>query len=392
VLDRFASRLPGATASTAACLVLDLERGTIRWARAGHPPPLLLSDGRAEYLDSAGSGTVLGVAGRRPFTEGTITVQPGAVVLLYTDGLVERRNAPIDTGLDRLADAVQRHGGEPPESLATLLLHEILADTDQPDDVALIAARLMPAPLAGRLAADPAQLATVRRAVLAWSVTAALPDDTVEDLQLAVGEALANAVEHAYRDQPPGECAYTLTWSPDGSVDVRVQDYGNWRPIPADPGFRGRGLMLIGELADDVTVERAAGGGTTVRFRVAVRVRQLEGGDGARRADTQHTGVPAELVRSPDGGLAISGELDLASATAVRPSLLAAVAASGPARVDLDLRGVSYLASAGLGLLLEAAEGARSGGGRLWVLVEPGGSAARILELAGLETLFADPD
>lgn len=53
------------------------------------------------------------------------------------------------------------------------------------------------------------------------------------------------------------------------------------------------------------------------------------------------------------------------------------------------LRGVSYLASAGLGLLLEAAEPARTGGGRLWVLVEPGGSPARTLELAGLESLIA---
>jgi serine phosphatase RsbU (regulator of sigma subunit)/anti-sigma regulatory factor (Ser/Thr protein kinase) len=279
LLDRFAERLPAATASTAACLVLDWDLGTITWARAGHPPPLLLSDGEAEYLDAAGSGTVLGVPGRRPFTEGTAPVHPGAVLLLYTDGLVERRNAPIDVGLDRLANAVRRHGGLPPEDLATLLLPELLADTEQPDDVAMIAARLMPPPLAGRLPADPARLAPVRRAVLAWGVAAALPEDVVEDLQLALGEALANAVEHAYRAQPPGECAYAASWTPDGAVDVQVEDFGTWRPVPSDPGFRGRGLMLIRELAEDVVVEPSPHGGTTVRFRVPVRQRGREGAE-----------------------------------------------------------------------------------------------------------------
>ena len=169
LLDRFAVRLPAATASTAACLVLDWDAGTIRWARAGHPPPLLLSDGQAEFLDSAGSGTVLGVTGRRPYTEGTATVRPGAVLLLYTDGLVERRNAPIDVGLERLADAVRRHGGQPPGGVRDARARDLLADTDQPDDVALIAARLMPPPLEGRLPADPARLAAVRRAVRAWA-------------------------------------------------------------------------------------------------------------------------------------------------------------------------------------------------------------------------------
>jgi PAS domain S-box-containing protein len=279
LLDRFAARLPAATASTAACLVLDWDRGTITWARAGHPPPLLLADGEAQYLDAAGSGTVLGVPGRRPFTEGTASVEPGAVLVLYTDGLVERRNAPIDVGMDRLAAAVQRYGGLPPEDLATVLLPELLADTEQPDDVALIAARLMPPALEGRLHADPVRLAQVRRSVVAWADAAALPEDVVEDLQLALGEALANAIEHAYRDQPAGECAFAVTWAPDGGIDVRVDDFGTWRPVPADPGFRGRGLMLIRELAEDVVLEPSDHGGTTVRFRMPVRSRPREGAE-----------------------------------------------------------------------------------------------------------------
>jgi anti-sigma regulatory factor (Ser/Thr protein kinase) len=178
--------------------------------------------------------------------------------------------------MDRLADAVRRHGSQPPEDLATLLLPELLADTDQPDDVALIAARLMPPPLESRLPAQPARLAHVRRAVVAWGDAAALPEDVVEDLQLALGEALANAIEHAYRGQPAGECAYAVSWTPDGGIDVRVDDFGTWRPVPADPGFRGRGLLLIHQLAEHVVVEPAPHGGTTVRFRVPVRSRPRE--------------------------------------------------------------------------------------------------------------------
>jgi anti-anti-sigma factor len=390
LLDRFAVRLPAATASTAACLVLDWDAGTIRWARAGHPPPLLLSDGHVEFLDSAGSGTVLGVTGRRPYSEGTATVRPGAVLLLYTDGLVERRNAPIDVGLERLADAVRRHGGQPPEEFATLVLRDLLADTEQPDDVALIAARLIPPRLERRLPADPARLAAVRRTLQAWAGDAALPEDAVEDLQLALGEAVANAVEHAYRGQPAGECVYAVSLLPDGDVDVCVEDFGRWRPVPADPGFRGRGLQLIHELAEQVTVEPSPAGGTTVRFRVPVRTAPHEGVTVRRTTAPNGSDGSARLVRTGDGALRLTGELDLSSAEAVGAQLLTAVAAAGTAPLGLDLRGLTYLASAGVGLLLEAVECARASGGSLRLVVDPAGSPARVLALAGLEVLVAD--
>ena len=169
LLDRFAARLPGAHG---------LDRGlpgrstgtagTIRWARAGHPPPLLLTDGRgASSSTAAGSGTVLGVPGRRPFTEGTARrSRPGAVLLLYTDGLVERRERaprrrPGPAGRRGPAGTASR----PRSGWPRRLLAEVLADTAQPDDVAVIAARLLPPPLDERLPADPARLAGVRRAV-----------------------------------------------------------------------------------------------------------------------------------------------------------------------------------------------------------------------------------
>ena len=108
----------------------------------------------------------------------------------------------------------------------------------------------------------------------AWTAAAGLPGDTAEDLQLALGEALANAVEHAYAASPgDGECSYRLARGADGSVRVEVRDTGLWRPPPADRGYRGRGLELIEALGTDVEVEHASGvAGTTVRFRVAPAV------------------------------------------------------------------------------------------------------------------------
>jgi len=89
-LDRFARRVDGATAGTVPCGVLDRDTGALRWARAGHVPALLADESEARFLGS-GSGTVLRVRGRPPFVEESTVLAPGAIVLLYTDGLVERR-------------------------------------------------------------------------------------------------------------------------------------------------------------------------------------------------------------------------------------------------------------------------------------------------------------
>ncbi|MGE0300092.1 MAG: GAF domain-containing protein, partial [Pseudonocardia sp.] len=101
LLDAFARRVPGARGSTCACLILDWGNGELRWARAGHLPVLLVDTAGARLLDDGG-GTVLGVSGRPPYAEARAPVTPGASVVLYTDGLVERRGEILDEGLRRL--------------------------------------------------------------------------------------------------------------------------------------------------------------------------------------------------------------------------------------------------------------------------------------------------
>ncbi|MGY1746255.1 SpoIIE family protein phosphatase [Blastococcus sp. SYSU D00695] len=394
LLDRFAARLPGALASSAACLVVDRRAGQVRWARAGHPPPLLVTAEGATLLADAGSGPVLGVPGRARYTEGAADVSAGTTLVLYTDGLVERRGESLDAGLERVVGAAARHADAAPDRLVPMLLAEVRADSDRPDDVAVIAVRVLPRPLAERLPADPARLAGVRRAVLRWTAAAGLPADTVDDLQLALGEALANAVEHAHPAASAGSCEYSLELDADGGVAVRVRDHGTWRPPPADKGFRGRGIELIGALADPVSIGPAAGGGTEVTFRVAPAPaeRPRAGVEGVAPAPAPAAGPPdggaALTVRAGAGGpeLVLSGELDLAQVGRLRPQVLAAAeTAAGPGHETvLDLRQVDYLASAGVGLLLEVAAAVSAAGGRPRVRAAAGSAPARVLELSGL--------
>jgi serine phosphatase RsbU (regulator of sigma subunit) len=138
-LDRFARRLPGAAGSTCVCLVLDWATGELRWARAGHPPVLLLEPAGPRYLDDGG-GTVLGVRGRPPYPEARAVIEPGSSVVLYTDGLVERRDRSLQDGLDDLADLAGLAPEDAP-GLCAALLAGLLPSDGWPDDVAVLAAR-----------------------------------------------------------------------------------------------------------------------------------------------------------------------------------------------------------------------------------------------------------
>ena len=262
-LDRFARRVDGAAASTVACGVLDRDTGELTWARAGHVPALVVDGDGGRFL--VGGGTVLGVRGRPPVAEQVTVLRPGSSVVLYTDGLVERRGEDVDAVLARLQRAAMDLRDLDPEPLATGLLDRCLGRR-RTDDVALVVIRLLPAPLVNGRPAVPAQLAVMRREVREWARAAALPADQLGDLQLALGEAVANAVEHAYAGEP-GQVRYRVAVAAGGGVEVEVTDDGGWRQPPTDPGFRGRGLLIIDRISRSTTVEHTDTG-TTVRFVV----------------------------------------------------------------------------------------------------------------------------
>ena len=122
----------------------EFDRGMTRlvWSNAGHPPPLVIHpDGRQQVLDERRAELLLGVDPETPRTEQTITLERDATVLLYSDGLVERRDADLDAGLARLQQVVRDLEGSTLDELCDGLI-ERLVDGHPDDDVALAAIRL----------------------------------------------------------------------------------------------------------------------------------------------------------------------------------------------------------------------------------------------------------
>jgi serine phosphatase RsbU (regulator of sigma subunit) len=139
-LDRFAELVPGAACSTVFCAVVDPAAGTVRYSSAGHVPAIVVdADGRSRFLTAAGS-LPLAVVEHLVRPEREVVLDPGATVLLYTDGLVERRNEDLDQGMARAVAAVRDGRLLPPEELAVLLTDQLLDDAPD-DDVAFLVYR-----------------------------------------------------------------------------------------------------------------------------------------------------------------------------------------------------------------------------------------------------------
>ncbi|MEU4223119.1 SpoIIE family protein phosphatase [Nonomuraea sp. NPDC026600] len=144
VLGLYARSLEGALATTAIKAVIDTRRRRITYSSAGHPPPVLLHhlDGSCALLDQA-TDPPLGARPEhvtRPQAE--LPYTPGDTLVLYTDGLIERRDRDIDVGLALLTDALVRSGWLDPERLADTLLADLHVSSGASDDIALLVVRL----------------------------------------------------------------------------------------------------------------------------------------------------------------------------------------------------------------------------------------------------------
>jgi serine phosphatase RsbU (regulator of sigma subunit) len=115
---------------------------TLHWTNAGHPPPLLVtSDGVVTFLDEGAPDLVVGVQPDTERTDDTVVLPRGSTLLLYTDGLVERRGETITVGLDRLADAAHRHQALDVDDFLDAILGDLLGQ-ELADDVAVLAVHL----------------------------------------------------------------------------------------------------------------------------------------------------------------------------------------------------------------------------------------------------------
>ncbi|WP_240529619.1 SpoIIE family protein phosphatase [Streptomyces mangrovisoli] len=268
-LDDFASGIPGALCTTVFCGVLDPAAGTLTYSSAGHPPGVLaLPDGGVRLLDR-GNALPLAIRPGLERPEDVCVLPARSSLLLYTDGLVERRRQSLDTGIARAAAALQSGRDLPARELADHVMAELVPSSGYDDDVALLLYR-HPGPLDIAFPAESGQLAVARHALRDWLTLCDLPRRTAQDVLIAAGEACANAVEHGHRAAPGGTIRLSARVSTE-TVTVTVADTGSWKPAgdPASRALRGRGIGIMRALSDHVTITPGPSG-TTVEMHTRI--------------------------------------------------------------------------------------------------------------------------
>ena len=252
--------------ATVAILELDFESGSLEAVSAGHLPALIVApDGEASFLEPF-QGLPLGVRRGGDYRSRSHRFETGSVLVLYTDGLVERRGEPIDAGLDRLRAAARRAARNEDASFADRIYRELVEDGGAlEDDVALLAIESLTLgpEIEMTLEAEPSVLATLRRALGRWLMSEGVAEEQVFSITLAASEAAANAIEHAYGAQ---ESTFTVSGVHDGDeVRIVISDEGRWRA--SRPYGRGRGLAIMRALVDDARIERRSDGTSVTLFK-----------------------------------------------------------------------------------------------------------------------------
>lgn len=249
-LDAVVAELPDQLV-TCCYLVLDTDAGELTLCSAGHLPVLLLEPDRSARALEVPVSVPLGV-GEVPHLQVTLPVPAGAVLALYTDGLVETPDSDLQAEIDDLARTLEKFlaRGDDLECAADEILTALLpAPDDYGDDVTLLLARI-PAPARAAqsavLPADPTAPGAARRflrgALVGWDC----PPDVGGVAELLCSELVTNAVRHAWG---PIRCARLS----EGELGLEVGDGSPFLPRArraTDAEESGRGLRLVESLAD----------------------------------------------------------------------------------------------------------------------------------------------
>jgi anti-sigma regulatory factor (Ser/Thr protein kinase)/anti-anti-sigma regulatory factor len=407
--DAFAARTPALRAATLALAVLDPAGGTLRYTTCGHPPPLVIGiDRTARYLEGTGTGP-LGTAS--PPVLATSVLAPGELLMLYSDGLVERPDRTIAEGMAELAVTAAGAVAEAPAERALAPAAdpaaaervcqrtvELLTRTGRADDITTLAAQRLADPVPAlrlELPSERGSLTTARDAFAGWLSRLGAAADDADALHLALVEVYTNAIEHAYPRGEPGIIELEATLGNDGKVECRVTDHGSWRqPDPADAD-RGHGLMVAGQVVDQLLVShprRLADGtagsrGTivTLRHRLGRPAVLASGHDSAHASHPADPpfGVDTSIAESATARALVRGPVDITTADQLARRLLS-VSRGGTVPLVADLTGVTQLASAGVRALYAVSGQMAAHGHDLTLITAPGSAAHLVLDLVRL--------
>jgi PAS domain S-box-containing protein len=260
-LDAVAEFIPDAYCTTVFVAVVETASQTVHYSSAGHMPPLLATGSAAPELLTDGRSVPLAVHRDAPRPEASRPLPPASTLLLYTDGLVERRDEPIDDQIERVAAVVADTIDLPVESVADAILNRLAPETGYDDDVAFVVYRRTNPVLVLDYEASAYWLSDIRHRLGEWLAANAVPETTAADVVLVVNEACTNCVEHAYSNQEHGQMRIDAAIH-GRTLRVSVADSGSWKPPPADPGTRGKGLLLIRTIGDELQLDGTSVGTT----------------------------------------------------------------------------------------------------------------------------------
>ena len=233
--------------------VIDPATSTFRYASAGHPGPILtLSDGTALRMPTG--GIPLGIADSTESADWAFTLPSGGLIALYTDGLIEYSRDVID-GEARLFDALRAEILAPSRTPARALLDRIFTNCTNNDDVAALVISVDDPPnddFVFDFSAVALAVPLVRRALQRYGQRLQLGDEHMFALVTAVGEAMANAVEHGSGNR--ASIVGIRTLHREGQLITTIASEGAWRPQNVHEE-RGRGLPLMRALMSSVHIE-----------------------------------------------------------------------------------------------------------------------------------------
>jgi anti-anti-sigma factor len=391
--------MPSLRAATLVLVVLDPAAGTLRYTTCGHPPPLVIGvDGKARYLKGTGTGP-LGTGS--PPVLASSALAPGELVLLYSDGLVERPDQTIAEGMAELAvvatDAAANRDADPGAAERVCQLSvEVLTRTGHTDDITALAAQWLADPVHPLRLALPSvrsSLTTARDSFADWLSRLDATADDADALHLAMVEMVTNAIEHAYPREAPGIIELDASLGSDGSVTCLITDHGTWRPPDPADADRGHGLMVAGHVVDKLLVSHPAAGGTTVTLRhrlrrPAVLASGHQGEHAANPADPPFT-VDISITAGSTARALVGGPVDIGTADLLGRRLLS-VSRGGTVPLVADLTGVTQLASAGVRVLYQVSEQLTVHGQELTLVTVRGSTAHLVLELVRLDHVTVD--
>ena len=383
-VDLYARATPGAYAATVCLAEVDTLTGAVTYCTAGHPPPLVASPARsARFLEPTG-GLPLATGDRFPVRDAHL--EPEEMLLLYSDGLVERPGRDLAESTVEIVTTVtdvaqgrgfpRETGSRPGDVVGRHSLEILTRSTGHTDDITvLVAHRTEPVPPLGLdLEATPENQVRLRETVGDWLARLNVSGSAHVVVQHAAGELFANAVRHAYpEDAGERPVRVDASLGPEGLLCLEVRDEGAWRtPAPDEPG---RGLAMVRRLVDELKIDPGGTGTAVVARTVLTRDAQLRGPLGSSQPSARD--VAFELQRSGPV-LQVSGPVDLLEAQRLHDELVLSTR-GGTEIVAVDLAGVTHLGSAAVRVLhaLNADEAIR--------LHAPRGTVAQqVLDLVGL--------